>query len=177
MFKGKVYLAGPMSGLPNHNFPAFHRAAKVLRSVGFEVVSPAELHAGEEVPREGQTWEEQYAAWCRFMRADLKVLMDCRGVFWLDGSGASKGASIEIHLANALGFDFIANISEKTIKSLIDMPQRVLDEAKVVTQKALMAEVEIETFGIKVTETNFEILQAAFSSTGAKDPYANIPKP
>jgi hypothetical protein len=37
-----VYLAGPMRGHKDFNFPVFHHAAKVLRSQGFIVFSPAE---------------------------------------------------------------------------------------------------------------------------------------
>jgi len=39
----KVYLAGPMSGCPGFNYPAFDAAAAHLRAQGYEVVSPAEL--------------------------------------------------------------------------------------------------------------------------------------
>lgn len=38
----KVYLAGPMRGLPNFNFPAFDSGAAQLRAVGYHVFSPAE---------------------------------------------------------------------------------------------------------------------------------------
>jgi hypothetical protein len=38
----KAYVAGPMRGYPEYNFPAFDAAAKLGRSLGFEVISPAE---------------------------------------------------------------------------------------------------------------------------------------
>ncbi|WP_457825134.1 DUF4406 domain-containing protein, partial [Staphylococcus aureus] len=34
----RIYVAGPMSGLPELNFPAFHAAAAELRAQGFDVV-------------------------------------------------------------------------------------------------------------------------------------------
>src|SRR3972149_3772022 len=40
--KMKVYLAGPMTGLPASNFRVFDVAAAQLRRLGFEVFSPAE---------------------------------------------------------------------------------------------------------------------------------------
>ena len=38
----RIYLAGPMSGLPDFNYPAFHAAAAVLRAQGHYVENPAE---------------------------------------------------------------------------------------------------------------------------------------
>ena len=42
----KVYIAGPMSGYEEFNFPAFNKAEELLRkSYGYEhVVNPAKLH-------------------------------------------------------------------------------------------------------------------------------------
>ena len=94
----RVYLAGPMSGYPNHNFDAFAEAAARWRSAGVEVSSPAEMDGDEpdhaalaEVP-----WE-----W--FIRRDLRVLLDCDAVAVLPGWQKSRGASLEVTVARALG--------------------------------------------------------------------------
>jgi hypothetical protein len=89
-----VYLSGPMTGIEEFNFPAFHSAATDLRAKGFEVISPAEI----EHPI--QTWEA-----C--MRNDIRELMRADKVAVLPGWEKSKGAKIEVQLASALGMDII----------------------------------------------------------------------
>jgi hypothetical protein len=55
----KIYLAGPMRGYPEFNFPLFHRAAKMLRELGHEVFSPAERdierHGGVDISKGNTT--------------------------------------------------------------------------------------------------------------------------
>lgn len=89
-----TYVSGPMSGLPDLNFPAFHAAAQKLRGMGFEVVNPAELNPDAEA--KGHTW-----ATC--MRVDIKALMECDHIFMLPGWRASRGAKLEHHIAKSLG--------------------------------------------------------------------------
>lgn len=91
--KTKIYVSGPMSGLPHNNVPAFNRAAKALRKKGYSVVNPAELDAGEPCG----TWEE-----C--LRRDLRHLTICTDVATLPGWTKSRGANLEIHVAKALSF-------------------------------------------------------------------------
>lgn len=87
----RIYLSGPMSGLPDLNFPAFKAAAEKLRAAGFEVVNPAELN-----PIAG-------SAWADCMRVDIKALLDCDAIVLLDGWEHSRGAKLELHVALALG--------------------------------------------------------------------------
>jgi hypothetical protein len=92
----KVYISGPMSGLPDENFPAFNAAAKNLRAAGYEVVNPAEFNVDV-------TGLEGRARWQKYLRADIKALMDCDGVVMLRGWPNSEGAKLENLVAGQLG--------------------------------------------------------------------------
>ncbi len=96
----KVYISGPMSGLPDENFPAFNAAARALRSVGYEVVNPAEF----KVDVKGL---EGKARWNKFLKADIKALMDCDGIVMLPGWRDSEGALLEHSNAKALDFTIL----------------------------------------------------------------------
>ena len=89
----RVYISGPMTGLPELNFPTFREAANELRRLGWEVVNPAELQI-----EAGATWEA-----C--MRADIKALCDCDTIALLPGWEKSKGAHLELHIAHRLGME------------------------------------------------------------------------
>lgn len=90
---GTIYLSGPMTGLPQLNFPAFHAEARRLRSAGWRVVNPAEI----DLPPD--------SAWTDFMRADLvDMLLHCDTICMLDGWQKSRGARLEIHIARELEF-------------------------------------------------------------------------
>jgi hypothetical protein len=91
----KLYISGPMTGLPGLNFQAFNDAARSLRKMAFEVVNPAEIN-----PDAGMSWEA-----C--MRADIKALCDCDTLVLLPGWENSKGAHLELHLAHRMGMKVI----------------------------------------------------------------------
>ena len=86
----KLYLAGPMSGLPDMNYPEFNRVAALLRAQGYEVLNPA---ANPEPPCK---------SWQGYMRLAIAQLVQCDGVVTLDHWGGSKGAITEVQLANRL---------------------------------------------------------------------------
>lgn len=87
----KLYLAGPMTGYPDHNYPAFHAAAAWLRSLGYEIANPSENPAPAD------------PTWSGYMRLALAQLLTCDGVATLAGWQESRGASIEVRLAQDLG--------------------------------------------------------------------------
>lgn len=89
----KLYLAGPMSGLPQFNHPAFHAAAAKLRMAGHHVVNPAEINT------------DLTARWADCMRRDLAELLTCGGVALLPGWKFSRGATLEVRVAQELGME------------------------------------------------------------------------
>lgn len=94
--KQRVYISGPMTGMPENNFPAFHAAARELRALGLDVVSPAEINS-----ECGGRWED-------YLRKDIKALCDCDTLVLLPGWEASRGAHLELHLAHRLGMKISA---------------------------------------------------------------------
>lgn len=96
MSQVRLYLAGPMTGHPEHNIPAFTEAAKDIRARGYEVVSPAE---GVEDQSE-KSWED-------WMRRDIAMLVTCDGLACLPGWQNSRGASLETFIATALGMPLL----------------------------------------------------------------------
>lgn len=89
--KQRIYISGPMTGLPQLNFPAFNRAAEQLRAIGMQPVNPADLN-----PNPAATWHD-----C--MRVDIKALCDCDALAMLPGWEASAGAHLEVQIAHRLG--------------------------------------------------------------------------
>lgn len=88
----KLYIAGPMTGYPNANYPAFNLAAEQLRSAGFEVVNPAEISMAR--------YERVH--YVDFLREDLKAMLDCDGIAALPNWWESTGARNEIMVAGTL---------------------------------------------------------------------------
>ena len=88
----RVYIAGPMTGIPEFNFPAFNRAAAAWRRHGYEVINPAENEGGDtSLPYD------------HYMRQDIQHVLNVDAIAVLPGWESSKGASLEVHIATVLG--------------------------------------------------------------------------
>lgn len=85
----KIYIAGPMTGLPDLNYPEFNRVAAILRGSGHEVFNPAE--------------NPECDSWAGYMRISLKQVCDADAIALLDGYMNSKGARLEALVACELG--------------------------------------------------------------------------
>ena len=87
----KIYIAGPMTGRAQFNYPAFHRAATLLRAAGHVVINPAENPA------------PSCGSWLGYMRMSVAQVASVDCLVMLPGWPFSKGARIEYLLAKLLG--------------------------------------------------------------------------
>jgi hypothetical protein len=104
-----VYIAGPMSGLPLNNYPAFYAAEVALTALGLHPINPARMNMMDDVETAmaksiasigddsgaGRTWEY-------YLRRSLAQITDVYGVCLLPDWRRSRGATLEVQVATAL---------------------------------------------------------------------------
>lgn len=90
-----IYISGPMTGMPDHNYDFFDDVAADFRRLGFEVINPAENFGGAtDLPRDV------------YMRRDFSSLARAHGIVMLPGWQESEGARLEAMVAQELGMAF-----------------------------------------------------------------------
>lgn len=104
-----IYVAGPMSGYPEFNFPAFNRAAEKYRHLGYNVFNPADKSGEAAVVTHssfgegddkallasGWSFEDAY-------KWDTDRVITARAIYMLKGWEASPGARGEHAVAMAM---------------------------------------------------------------------------
>ena len=102
---GICYISGPMTGIPDLNYPAFFAAEENLQLHYSKILNPARL----------QLDKNQENKWENWMRKAIVMMMEATHVVLLPGWERSKGAKEEVRLAELLGMvvvkydDVIAN--------------------------------------------------------------------
>jgi hypothetical protein len=95
-----IYVAGPMRGIKNFNFPAFHAATKALREKGWLVWSPAEndiaMHGEDYFKSETGSMDDiPDFDFPKAFKWDLVKILESDAIFMLQGWGDSEGATHE----------------------------------------------------------------------------------
>jgi hypothetical protein len=97
---GRIYISGPMTGIEDHNFPAFRVAGERFRKAGWDVANPAENFGGRtDLPREA------------YLRSDVAMLAQCDAIALLPGWEESRGATLEAIIATEIGLSFFDALS------------------------------------------------------------------
>jgi hypothetical protein len=91
-----IYLAGPMTGIENYNYPAFMKAASYLRNLGHTVLNPAEFFDQNlTLPR------------AVYMKRGIENLITAEYVAVLQGWENSRGSQLEVDVARQCGLPVI----------------------------------------------------------------------
>ena len=92
----KIYLSGPITGLPLKEAKAnFAQAAKQIEAFGHEPVNPFDNGLDEK------------ASWNQHLVADIALLLECEGIYLIKGWEKSNGACIEQYIASKCGMAII----------------------------------------------------------------------
>lgn len=102
----KVYISGPVSGMPNNNRETFEHAAMIWDNT-FGCVSINPLAS-----------EPEDATWEICLRKDIALLIECDAIAMLPGWMDSRGARLEHFIARQLGM----KVYDAITKQSIDIP-------------------------------------------------------
>ena len=90
--KPKVYISGPITGLEEKVYKNnFNSTELYLTGLGYDVVNPVSY-------TEDPSWK-----WEDYMKRDIKLLVGCDYIYFLEGWQASDGASLEYVIAKNVG--------------------------------------------------------------------------
>lgn len=112
MRQKSIYVAGPMTGIPEFNFPAFFEAQRMLEAQGWKVWNPAAKDGEADLDKEAvKKGDDQLAIKKGFdFRAayewDVLKIIHGDGIYMLKGWEKSPGALGEWAVARAMQSKF-----------------------------------------------------------------------
>ena len=94
----RIYIAGPMAGVKDHNRPEFDEHAKRLRALGWVVENPVDIGDRFGTPEE---IDADTILFRRLVAFEIETLKTCDALFLLAGWEFSAGTRAEIAAAIA----------------------------------------------------------------------------
>lgn len=104
----KIYIAGPMTGLEDKNYPAFQSAKERCIALGHDAISPHDAFGGDST-----------RPYTDYIREDTKMLLECEAIALLPGWEKSRGARYELLLAQMLGLVVLESLTFTVIPSWV----------------------------------------------------------
>lgn len=95
---GTIYVCGPITNIPENNFPAFKKVQEVLDSEAISNIIPHEIFDG--IDTKDFTHND-------FMKYCVSHLAFCDKVITLKGWESSVDATMEVRIARAMGKEVI----------------------------------------------------------------------
>ena len=92
----RVYLSGPVAGIPNDNREAFNNAEEYFLMRGYEVVNPIKIGEGLKLRLKREPMYKEY------LLEDISYLMYCHIIYLLPNWEQSTRAVIERDVAKGL---------------------------------------------------------------------------
>ena len=99
--KTKLFISGPMTGMPHYNAENFNRYAEMARKLGYRVVNPVEMAHKiglSKVLSDKKTFQ-------KLVEAELKAVKASDAILMLDWWQNSVGAKKELRVALGVGLD------------------------------------------------------------------------
>ena len=94
MERKKIYISGAISHYDlEERKAAFNASDRFLSLKGYEAVNPFDNGVSDD------------ADWREHMRADIRVLVGCDGIYMLQGWEQSKWAKLELDVASSCGLN------------------------------------------------------------------------
>lgn len=121
------YVAGPMRGYPEANFPAFDEARDRGIALGYGIISPADMDRVNGI--DGTEGDEEYSGADmarQFVTRDTAALLSLRaelgdGIALLPGWERSTGATAEFFVARWLGLRVVSAVDFQPIEDTPDV--------------------------------------------------------
>lgn len=101
----KVFITGPMTGLPDYNRDSFDNAAKTIEALGHTPLNPYR-----------QDFVDTKRTWGECVLASLLLLLEADAILALEGAENSTGSGIERVFAARM------NLPAVTYRTLANMP-------------------------------------------------------
>ena len=94
--KGKVYISGPIAHYDlSERKTAFAKTALYLKCSEYDTVNPFDNGIHDDAP-----WQEH-------MKADMKLLLECKYIYMMPGWQLSKGCKLELDVATSCDIETI----------------------------------------------------------------------
>ena len=119
----KVYIVGPMGGRIDNNYSAFFDAESMITRLGHKAINPARLDSTDTNQDISEALKDAIASikdnnkngWEYYIRRDLSQLMEADALCVLPGWQDSRGASIEVNLANSVNMPILILKEDKLV--------------------------------------------------------------